>query len=239
MLRMQQHKNLSMYSTQNMFSKVAQRRLGTITFFTRSLKAKERVGPHNQEIIDILVGSLLGDSWGEKRSNSTRFHLHMQSRNVEYLEFLRNSFLKNGYCSDLKPKKSVQIGKDGKRYFSIKIRTFSFISFNEIYDMFYLENKKIVPKKIAKYLTPRALAVWIMDDGGKSGVGRKISTESFTLEEVTLLKNALLSNFGLEYRIQAHKQCHILYLPKAQLNRLAEIVQDFVVPSMRYKIISD
>lgn len=75
-----------------------------------------------------------------------------------------------------------------------------------------------------------------MDDGGRSGVGCKISTESFTLDEVKILQKALFSNFGLQYTIQRHKQWHILYLSKAQLDRLAEVVQDFMVPSMLYKI---
>ena len=52
-------------------------------------------------------------------------------------------------------------------------------------------------EKIAQLLTGRALAVWIMDDGGKGGVGSKISTESFTLQEVKCFQQALLTNFVL------------------------------------------
>jgi hypothetical protein len=32
--------------------------------------------------------------------------------------------------------------------------------------MFYKNGKKVVSLEIAKYLTPLALAVWLMDDGG-------------------------------------------------------------------------
>jgi hypothetical protein len=44
-------------------SKIIQR-----SFYTKKLQACERVGPHNLDIISTLVGNLLGDSWGEKKS---------------------------------------------------------------------------------------------------------------------------------------------------------------------------
>ena len=34
----------------------------------RRLRADRRIGPHNEDIISILVGSLLGEGHGEKRS---------------------------------------------------------------------------------------------------------------------------------------------------------------------------
>jgi hypothetical protein len=40
--------------------------------------------------------------------------------------------------------------------------------------MFYANGKKVVPANIAELLTVRALAYWIMDEGGKE---RKIATE--------------------------------------------------------------
>lgn len=208
------------------------------TFFTATIKAKERIGPHKQEIIDIIVGSLLGDGWGEKRNNSTRFHFHVSSRNAQYLDFLHNLFLKNGYCSDIKPKKKIQVGKNGKKYYSIKMRTFSFTSFNEIYDMFYPDiKKKVVPKNIAQYLTGRALVIWVMDNGSEGVAGTKISVESFSLKEIETLQSALFFNFGLQYTIQTDKQWHVLYLSKkSQLKTLAEIIKASMVPSMLYKI---
>ena len=65
-----------------------------------------------------------------------------------------------------------------------------------------------------------------MDDDGKSGSGLKISTESFTYEEVKLLRNALLLNFGLHFTIQ--KEWHIFYLSKSQLTVLAKFVERFM-----------
>ena len=35
------------------------------------LRSNKRIGPHSQEILSILFGTLLGDSYAEKRAGST------------------------------------------------------------------------------------------------------------------------------------------------------------------------
>ena len=206
-------------------------------FFTKCLASGLRVGPHRKEIIDTLVGSLLGDSWGEKRGDAVRFHLHYSSKNVEYLEHLQQFFARNGYCSSEKVKKTKQIGKGGKLYYSLKIRTYSFKSFQYLYNAFYTEGKrKVVPREVSKWLSAKGLAIWIMDNGGVSNQGFKLSTESFTREELDLLKEGLLDNFGLCFTVQKHKDKWILYLSKKQQTLLTEIVKPFMLPCMYYKI---
>lgn len=206
-------------------------------FHSRALKSYQRIGPHKKEILDTIVGSLLGDGWGEKRCKSTRFHFHYTSKSVEYLDFLHAFFYANGYCSSKRAKKSRQIGKSGKIYYSIKLRTFSFSSWNWLYELFYSSLKqKHVPKNIGELLSPKALAIWVMDDGGVSGKGSKISTESFDLEEVKLLKAALFERFGLRYSVQRHKKKHILYLSKEQMPALQSLIQSYMLPCMYYKL---
>ena len=58
----------------------------------KKILAKQRIGPHQEEVVSTLVGSLLGDGYAEKRSNVTRIHIHMSSRNVSYIHFLHRFF---------------------------------------------------------------------------------------------------------------------------------------------------
>ena len=207
------------------------------TFFAKRLASGLRIGPHKKEIIDTLVGSLLGDGWGEKRKDAVRFHLHYSSKNVEYLEHLQQFFARNGYCPSVKVKKTKQIGKGGRLYYSLKIRTYSFKSFHYLYNAFYTEGKrKVVPREISKWLSARGLAIWVLDDGRVSGQGLKLSTESFTREELEFLKEGLLENFGLSFTVQKHGDKWILYLSKNQQALLTEIVKPFMLPCMYYKI---
>lgn len=216
-------------------------------FYTQNLFSKERVGPHNEDVLSVLVGNLLGDGYGEKRKNSTRFQIHMSSKNAEYVFWLHKFFYEKGYSSPKKPIVKKQIGKKNSIYFSIKFKTFSFSSLNFLYDSFYSTNKdtieryqniKRVPTNIYSLLTPQALAIWIMDDGvifSKSGSGLKISTESFCFEDNLLLQKTLKIKFSIEPSIQRHKDKYLLYFKKNQIFSLYSIVKPYILPCMRYK----
>jgi hypothetical protein len=56
-------------------------------FFSRKLKSINRVGPHNLDVISLIVGSLLSNSYLEKRENGlgVRIIFIKYSNNVEYL----------------------------------------------------------------------------------------------------------------------------------------------------------
>lgn len=204
---------------------------------TGKVGAKQRIGPHEEEVLSTLVGSLLGDGYAEKRSNATRIHIHMSSRNVAYIHFLHRFFSEKGYCSNQKPKLSKQIKKQNKVYFSCRFRTFSYSSLNYLYDLFYTkQGKKRVPLEIYNFLSPKALAIWIMDDGGKSKAGIKISTESFCLEGVSRLQKAIFEKYGIHCTIQRHKKKYLLYFPKSSLKTLSEVVKPFMIPDMYYKL---
>jgi ubiquinol-cytochrome c reductase cytochrome b subunit len=53
----------------------------------KNLTSKDRIGPHNLDIISIIIGSTLGDTHLEKRKNGigTRVIFEKSSENVEYL----------------------------------------------------------------------------------------------------------------------------------------------------------
>jgi len=61
---------------------------------------------------------------------------------------------------------------------------------------------KIVPLKVEEYLTPLALAVWIMDYSfaGAVSYGLKIATNNFTLIEVNLLCEIINRKYELNAR---------------------------------------
>ena len=58
-------------------------------FGNSKCKSFERIGPHNLEVISLLVGNLLGDGSAEKRNKlgGVRFSLHMSQKNREYLNW--------------------------------------------------------------------------------------------------------------------------------------------------------
>ena len=104
--------------------------------------------------------------------------------------------------------------------FNLSFTTLALPCFNEIYEIFYLEGKKIIPNNIAEYLTRVSLAYWIMVDGSFTGNGIKLYTNAFTLEELNLLIEALNKNFSIKATINIsnrEKAQYTLYISKNQL----------------------
>nr|QVG61583.1 hypothetical protein [Rhizoctonia sp.] len=131
------------------------------------------------------------------------------------------------------------LGK-GKVYSQMRFATLAFPCFNVFHDMFYEGNLKIIPLNIASFLTPRALAFWVMDDGGKGSYNETIlHTNSYRLEEVKLLQKVLMDNFSIETRlIQKRENQWLICIPVKQQPVLRSIVTPYMHYSMLYKISS-
>ena len=138
-----------------------------LPFIYPKLKSQYRIGPHNYDILCLLMGSLLGDAYAEQHGNGTRICFQQEHSNIQYLMWFHSCLSKFGYCSETTPKITTRLGKGGKLRHISRFKTYTFTSFNWIQGAFYLKNKKIVPSNIEEYLSPLALSVWIMDDGGK------------------------------------------------------------------------
>ena len=197
--------------------------LEILPFNKSRVKASERIGPHNSIILDIQIGSLLGDGWAEKRIGATRLHIHVSAKNVEYIMWLHKILAIQGYCNPNKPKINKQIGKNNKIYYSIKIRTWSFTSQNYIYEAFYKNRIKIIPSYefLMDHLTPLALAIWVMDDGSKDGSGIRISTNCFKKEEILILLKVLKDKYDITANL---RQQFVISIPKKEMVKFHEII---------------
>lgn len=212
---------------------------------TPSLK---RIGPHNIDILSILIGSLLGDGSMEKDGKGYRVCFYQEKSHGEYLLWLHKTLFCLGYCRQDIPKITVRKAlEENQLRYIYRFRTYTYSSFNWIYDSFYrttltkevISRVKRVPACIDKYLTPLALAVWIMDDGCLiKNRGLKISTNSFTLKEVKYLSSIISKKYGINSSfIKTGKiNQYEIYFPKSTLPKLIKIVKPHIHPTMYYKI---
>ena len=238
--------------------------LGLNKFHTR-VKAINRIGPHNEEVLSVIVGSLLGDCNANKRCvEGTRLVFKQSIVHKDYLFWLFNFFNIRGYCSNLEPRKytrklkitlpqKIESSKKSnisekpinykiKEYHGFEFNTFTFRSFDWIYKLFYRKGKKRIDSKILNYLTPLALTVWIMDDGGKAGNGVRISTNSYSLKEVETLVLILKSKFDLESTIQKitltrkKEGQYSIYIKSKSIPTLKKVILPYLHKSMNYKL---
>uniref|UniRef100_UPI0023F0FA3E LAGLIDADG homing endonuclease n=1 Tax=Cyathus jiayuguanensis TaxID=380660 RepID=UPI0023F0FA3E len=217
----------------------------TLPFSTPRINPLYRIGPHNTDIMSLFIGSLLGEGSMEKSVNGSRFVYYQAKVNGEYLLWLHSVISKLGYAHTeipklySKKKNSTLVPSDEIRYY-YRFRTFTFSSFDWIYNSFYPNgSRKVIPKFINTYLTPLALAVWMMDDGTSfKNKGFKFCTNGFTLKETQYLALVLQNKYKLETSI--HKTGLInqynIYKPKSSFKELIKIVAPHFHPTMYYKI---
>lgn len=205
------------------------------TFHTR-VRASNRIGPHNEDILSVIIGSLLGDAYANARTiEGTRICYKQSETHKEYLFWLYQFFFYRGYCSNLKPRKSSRKLND-KEFYGYEFNTFTFRSFNWIHKLFYKKGNKYINSNLKLYLTPLALAVWIMDDGCWTGNGVRIATNSFNLDEVKILASILVKLYGLNYSIQKIKGYYFIYITKDSIPKLRNLLISYIIPSMWYKL---
>jgi hypothetical protein len=76
----------------------------SLAFILPNTKAGKRIGPHDRDIISVLVGSLLGDSHAERLMNGgVKFRFRQTIAHKDYIFWLYNFFNSRGYCTNNLP----------------------------------------------------------------------------------------------------------------------------------------
>lgn len=193
----------------------------------------------SEKLKEILVGLYLGDLCGQRQKacKNARLMFRQGTIHTDYLLHLYEEF--SNYSS-IAPKISNELphAQTGKIYSKIGFTTYSLPCFNEYYDMFYPEGKKVVPSNIADLLTPLSLAYWIGDDGSfhKSNRCVTLNTQSFTLEEVNLLAKTLNDKWNLNCAVHKSRDGFTIYIGSKSLIILQDLLKNIMPPMMLHKI---
>lgn len=207
-----------------------------LAFKLPNFKPSSRIGPHNIDVISVLVGSLLGDGHAERQlSGGIRFRFKQQVKHKIYIFWLHSFFFNRGYCTSNLPVLFEQKLGD-KMFKAYRFGTLSFSNLMWLYKSFYTNSKiKIIPKNIGELLTPLALAIWIMDDATwKPGV--RIATNCFTKHEIELLSFTLYTKFNIKSTLHKNNNSYQLYIKQESLPVLKKIIMPYFMPSMFYKL---
>lgn len=91
------------------------------------LPALKKIGPHNETILSIIFGSMLGDAYADRdsRGHGTSIRFYQESTHKDYILWLHSLVSSLGYCSSKTPEAQTRPGRAIFRF-----NTFSFSSFN-------------------------------------------------------------------------------------------------------------
>jgi hypothetical protein len=175
-----------------------------------------------------------------KRGKNAKLQLHQSLGHFGYIWYV--FIILAPYCSSLPNFRKGR--RAGKTFYALNLYTRSLPCFTLLKNMFYPHNKKIIPLDIFHYLTPVALAHWIMGDGTRySKNSLFLCTDSYSLSEVTLLTNVLIIKYGFSCsirevrfsKITKSKQWRIL-IDSSSMPTLRALVEPYMAPTMLYKI---
>lgn len=211
-----------------------------LPFSTPKVRAINRIGPHNSDVLSLIFGSMLGDCYAEKHGHGTRFCFQQEEYHKTYLVWFHTYLANLGYCNPNELKLSTRLGYKGKIRIIGRFKTYTYTSFNWIHEAFYVNNLKIIPKFIGDYFSPLALAVWIMVDGSIVSSSMKLATNSYSLQDLEFMCKLLKIKFGIIANITIaggkFKDQYVIYVAKESMPLLVSIVKPHMHPSMYYKL---
>lgn len=190
---------------------------------------------------EILIGTMLGDGHLETQNKGRTYRLKIEHSIQQklYVDWFFQMFQEWVQTAPVVRSREVVFRGIKKSYERIGFATFSAGQFRFYAKLFYQAGKKVVPKLIHRWLTPRALAVWYMDDGSiKSNQHRTVflNTQGFSELEIKRLQRALEERYGIKSAIRIQKDGRQIYLLAETVEIFLKLIEPFVIPSMRYKL---
>lgn len=185
----------------------------------------------------ILVGKLLGDGHLETQNNGQTYRLKVEhsSKQSAYVDWAYVNF-KDWSLTPPKLKYKYINGNEYQNYYfsTLAVGQFRFYG-KQFYDDF---GHKQIPKQIKRWLTPLALAVWIMDDGSSKSSSHRaviLNTQCFDRNELKLLIEALRSRYGIEANFRKQEEGLQLIIVGKSAELLLKIVQPHLLPNFIHK----
>lgn len=199
--------------------------------------------PLNKEQKEMIVGTLLGDGCIAPHGRKNKsYRLLIGHCEKQYDLVLCKKAILGNLVNTIR--RQVDKRENSTMY------SFTTITHNELkrfYELFYENNKKVIRDELINYLTPRALAFWIMDDGGsgfnQNKVYIRLHTECFTEQENIKLQGMLKAAFDIrskvcKYNRNGKEYCY-LSINKENTIKMSKIVEEYFVDCMKYKIYTD
>lgn len=200
---------------------------------SRAIEEHKRKLKLSREQREVLVGILLGDACLETQNQGRTYRLKIEQseRHQAYVNHLYHLF--EEWILTLPRRRSVV--SRGHESWNWVFQTVSHGAFRFYAHQFYEDQRKCVPKLIHRWLTPRALAYWFMDDGSiksRESKGVILNTQAFHRSEVERLVQVLQNLFGLQASLRKQREGYQIYISGTSYERFLEVVAPYILEEM-------
>lgn len=205
----------------------------------------------NKNDRSLLLGMLLGDGCLKtkhhtKQDGSTStYYEYVLCHSVKQKDYLEHKLEKfHSIVGGKKPVIHCEKSKLGESVRFSKCHK----SFRLLHKYLYSNNdKKFFTERVLNYLTPEAIAIWYMDDGGLKPTFRNdgsISSCQMVLstycseQQAILILDYFLHKWKITGLKKLHKKSNSWYLVfnTTEGRKLEALISPYIIPSMQYKL---
>jgi ubiquinol-cytochrome c reductase cytochrome b subunit len=188
----------------------------------------------NTNSLDIFIGLLLGDAYFKLGKNNINTRIGFKQSIINFPFFWLVFTELSHYCASIPRFEYAKI--KGKKYGQLILETRTYPVLNIIYKLFIDNDIKVIKYDMFHYLSPIALAYWIMSDGTSSQYGLTICTDNFTIKDNILLMNILKIRYDLNCSLHNYAGRPRIYIKADSMNKLRTIVEPYIIPFSSYKL---
>lgn len=203
----------------------------------------------NDQQREVLIGTLLGDASMSLRKGKPHYSVKFEQKAARqaYINHLYEIFEPFVGASPLPRYIASDTNISGEnlepKIKSYWFRTYEHKSLIFYYNYFYKikngKKVKIVPKTIHKFLTPRALAYWFMDDGtfnvNRNKKNYLLNTHGFEKFECERLCEALKLNFNIIASVHKDKDKWRISILAESSDLFKDLIKPYLHSDFYYK----
>ena len=194
---------------------------------------------------EAIIGLMLGDASLQSKNKGKTYRIKFEwgDKNKAYVLHVFNLF-DEWLLSQ--PHKKERLSPKGNLIVNWGFQTFSHKAFNYLAELFLLDKggkKGISENLVLDHLTPRGLAYWFMDDGGKLDYNKNsknrsvvLNTHSFTDLEVENLCDQLSNKFELLCEVRSNKNKKIIVIKDTSYSKFYQLINPYLLEEMKYKL---
>ena len=223
------------------------------------LRKKNLVGLHSKisttkhigkREMSIIIGTLLGDATlyvnkSSKNNNATLVIRHSLKQKI-YTEYLYSCLKSlNPKIKLVKIKGHILNSKEIKDSYQVELKTPVFKELTILKKQVYPNGVKIINfNLLSTYYNAEALSVHFMDDGSKCVDSKGkingfiLSTQCFTIDELTRFSYFLLGRFGLYNSIIQQNTGYVIRISSRSVAKFISLVKPYITTDLLYKISS-
>lgn len=192
---------------------------------------------------DVILGTLLGDAWIQKRvrknktkSNGFEYTFAFEQSTREFAEWKAQLI---GLPYSLTERDRID-KRTLRTYHSVYCYVHLNKNYKEAYFNLFYTPKKEVSTGLLSYLSDRSVAIWFLDDGNTYYNGNNchlsLAVNGFSLESKDLIIQWFKERYDVNFK---HSGKSIRLTSKEECLKFMDIVEDYIPTCMEYKKLSN